>query len=235
MDNNQLSIHVAVIPDGNRRWARSRGFDPWKGHEAGASNFEALIKYSLKRGIACLSIWGSSLDNLTKRPMQEKKALLDIYQRYFNRLLQGSEIHEHEVQVNIIGRWEEQFPEALKKTIYEIIEKTKNYRKRMLNFLLAYSGTDEMIFAIQNILDNSEKETKITPETVKSNLMTRNIPAVDLLIRTGGEPHNSTGFMMWDVADSQFFFSTLNFPDFSEIEYEKALSDFENRQRRFGK
>lgn len=233
-ENNIIPSHVAIIPDGNRRWAKARGKKPWDGHEVGAKNFEVLIKYSLKKGISCLSIWGSSLDNLTKRPLEEKKELLEIYKRYFRRLLEGNEIHENEVRVNVIGRWEEQFPEPLKKIIYEAIEKTKHYKKRMLNFLLAYSGTDEMIRAIEDICGKYEKGTKITAEMIKENLMTKNMPAVDYLIRTGGEPHNSTGFMMWDLSDAQYYFSPELFPDFGEEKYDEALRDYARRQRRFG-
>lgn len=226
--------HVAIIPDGNRRWARGKGMKPWEGHEAGAQNFEKLIEYSLKKGINCLSIWGSSTDNLTKRPISEKRALLDIYRRYFERLLNGKEIYENEVKVNIIGRWEEQFPEALKSLLYEIIEKTKQYKKKVLNFMLAYSGKDEILEAVRRINEKYGEGAKITPEILKQNLMTAEIPAVDYLVRTGGEPHNSTGFMMWDIADAQYYFSPELFPDFTEEKYEEALCEYARRQRRFG-
>lgn len=229
-----LPGHIAIIPDANRRWARERGLPAWKGHEAGAENFEKLISYSLKKGIKCLSIWGSSIDNLTKRPLEEKKALLEIYKKYFTKMLEGNEIHENEVQVNFIGRWEEQFPDSLKQIIYAVIEKTKNYRKRILNFMLAYGGTDEMLYAIEKINASCGKGVKITTEIIKENLMTAGIPAVDYLIRTGGEPHNSTGFMMWDTADAQLFFSPEKFPDFTPEKFEEALEEYARRQRRFG-
>jgi undecaprenyl diphosphate synthase len=237
MENELLNmpLHVAVIPDGNRRWAKGKGLQPWEGHEIGAKNFEKIVKRSLEKGIRCLSIWGSSTDNLSKRPMEEKKALLDIYQRYFKRLLESKEIHENEVKNSIIGRWEEQFPESLKKIIYEAMEKTKHYKKRMLNLLLAYSGTDEMVEAVKKINDKYEKGAKITAEMIKENLMTKDLPPVDLLVRTGGEPHNSTGFMMWDLADAQYYFSDILFPDFDDLKYEEALQEYARRQRRFGK
>ena len=231
---NLLPGHVAIIPDANRRWARERGLSPWKGHEAGADNFEKLISYSLKKGIKCLSIWGSSVDNLTKRPLEEKKALLDIYKRYFTRMLEGKEIYENEVQVNFIGRWEEQFPDSLKEIIHEVIEKTKNYKKRILNFMLAYGGTDDMLQAVEKVCAKYQDGMKITSEILKANLMTANIPAVDYMIRTGGEPHNSAGFMMWDMADAQLYYSTEKFPDFNEEKFEEALEDYVRRQRRFG-
>ncbi|MDQ1283722.1 MAG: Isoprenyl transferase [Patescibacteria group bacterium] len=237
MEKNLENVpgHIAIIPDANRRWAKERGLAPWEGHEEGAKNFEKLISYSLKKGIKCLSIWGSSLDNLLKRPIQEKKALLDIYKRYFTRLLEGKEVYENEVKVNFIGRWEEQFPESLKKIIYEVVEKTKDYKKKVLNFMLAYSGTDEMIQSIQMIHDKYGEGIKITPEIIKENLYTKDLPPVDYLVRTGGEPHNSTGFMMWDMADAQYYFTEEKFPDFTEEKFQQALDEYARRQRRFGK
>ncbi len=229
-----LPRHVAIIPDGNRRWARERGLKPWEGHEAGAKNLEQLIETATEKGIICLSVWGSSMDNLLKRPVMEKKALLDIYKRYFEKLLTESKIHENEVKVNMIGRWEEQFPESLKKTIYEVIDKTKHYKKRMLNFMLAYSGTDDMLSAIQKINDQCVAGTQVTERMLKENLMTAELAPVDFMIRTGGEPHNSNGFLMWEAADAQLYFFEKSFPDFDSREFEKALEEYARRSRRFG-
>lgn len=233
-ERENIPNHIAIIPDGNRRWAKAKNLKPWEGHEAGAKNLEKLVSFALKKGIRCLSFWGSSLDNLKKRPFEEKRALLDIYKRYFKRLMESQEIRDEEVRINVIGRWEEQFPESLKKTIREVVDKTKNYKKRILNLLLAYSGTDEIIQAIQNINDRYGAKTRVTAELIKENLMTKDIPAVDYVIRTGGEPHLSAGFMMWDSADAQLYFSDLNFPDFNDKKFEETLVDYAKRQRRFG-
>jgi len=235
MVEENIPNHIAIIPDGNRRWAKAKNLKPWEGHEAGAKNLEKLVSFALEKGIHCLSFWGSSLDNLKKRPFEEKRALLDIYKRYFERLMESEEIRDKEVRINVIGRWEEQFPESLKKTIQEVVDQTKNYKKRILNLLLAYSGTDEIIQAVQRINDNYKAKTKITAALIKENLMTSKIPAVDFIIRTGGEPHLSAGFMMWDSADAQLYFSELNFPDFNEAVFDSALEDYSRRQRRFGK
>lgn len=232
--DKNIPNHIAIIPDGNRRWAKAKGLKPWEGHEAGAKNLEKLVLFALKKGIYCLSFWGSSLDNIKKRPLQEKKALLEIYKQYFQWLISSKEVREKEVRVNVIGRWQEQFPQSLKDSITETIEKTKNYKKRILNLLLAYSGTDEIIQAVQNINDRYKAKTKITAELIKENLMTSKIPSVDFIIRTGGEPHLSAGFMMWDSADAQLFFSDRNFPDFDEKEFNEALEEYARRQRRFG-
>ena len=227
--------HLVIIPDGNRRWAKEKNLKPWKGHEAGAENTEKLIFFALRRGVECLTFWGSSVDNLTKRPLQEKKALLDIYKKYFEKLLQGEDIHRHEARVNIIGRWEEQFPESLKKILYELIEKTKHYQKKVLNFMLAYNGDDEMLMAISKIHEKYEKGVQITAEILKANLMTAQLPRVDYLIRTGGDPHLSAGFMMWDMANAQLYFAEEKYPDFDEEKLGRALDEYASRQRRFGK
>lgn len=236
MENNPNDIpnHLAIIPDGNRRWAKEKGLESWEGHEAGAKAIENLVQTALECGIKCFSIWGSSMDNLIKRPISEKKALLDIYQRYFKKLLAGKEIHEQEARVNVIGHWEVQFPESLKKIIRETIEKTVHYKKRMLNFMLAYSGTDDMLQAIEKINRKYERGMRITADILKENLMTAHLPKVDFMIRTGGEPHNSNGFLMWDTADAQLYFYEGNFPDFKGLKLKEALEEYARRQRRFG-
>ncbi|HCU70884.1 MAG TPA: di-trans,poly-cis-decaprenylcistransferase [Candidatus Moranbacteria bacterium] len=233
--NMKIPNHLAIIPDGNRRWAKERKLDPWEGHEAGAKNTEELIRYALERGINCLTLWGSSMDNLKKRPFQEKKALLDIYNRYFTKMLNNSDIDKQEARINFIGRWEEQFPESLKNILYAIIEKTKKYEKKMLNFMLAYNGDDDIIQAVQKIHSKCESRVKITANVLKQSLMTAELPAVDYLVRTGGDAHLSAGFMMWDVANAQLYFSDELFPDFNKEKLHDALEEYSRRQRRFGK
>jgi len=235
IEEQNIPNHVAVIPDGNRRWAASQGLKSWDGHDEGAKNIEKLVRLALKKGVRCITFWGSSVDNLTKRPLEEKLALLRIYEEYFKRLISSSDIVENEVRINVIGRWREQFPNSLVKIIQDGIEKTRNNKKNILNFMLAYSGVDEMIQAMQNIVEKCESNIKITKEVIKNNLMTAEIPPVDYIIRTGGEPHNSSGFMMWDAADAQLYFSEKMFPAFGENEFESALEEYGNRKRRLGK
>jgi len=232
---NNIPTHIALIPDGNRRWARSRGLDPWKGHEEGAKNLEKIIKKAFDLGIECLSFWGSSLDNLTKRPFQEKRALLRIFEKYFRRLVESEEIHKYQARINVLGKWEEQFPSSLKKVIGECMDKTKNYKKYFLNFFLAYNGDDEIIEAARKIAEKYDSAKNITAETIKENLMTKDLPPVDFLIRTGGEPHLSVGFMMWDIANAQLYFSKKLYPDFNENDFEGAVEEFKKRERRLGK
>lgn len=235
-EQKPLPSHVVIIPDGNRRWATDRGLNPWEGHEAGAQNTERLVRKARAMGIRHISFWGSSMENLQKRPLPETQALLKIYTNYFSKLCESPDIHQDKARINFIGHWEEQFPAPLKKILYKCIESTKDYDEYHLNFFLAYSGDDEMLLAIRKIAaEYSDNPKAIDASVIKQNLMTHDLPSVDLLIRTGGEPHLSAGFMMWDVANSQLYFSDKHYPDFDENEFELAIEDYRNRGRRFGK
>lgn len=229
---NTIPHHVVIIPDGNRRFAKQLGREPWYGHELGAKNTENLIKKAHALGIRELSFWGSSLENLKKRPLEETRALLRIYETYFKELLGNTDIHENKVRVRLIGRWREQFPEALKRVLFEIEEATKDYNQYGLNFFLAYSGDDDMLQAVEVL---SLSKSKVTRESIKAALMTAELPPVDYMIRTGGDAHLSAGFMMWDTANSELFFSDLLYPAFDEKSLEEAILDFGNRARRHGK
>jgi undecaprenyl diphosphate synthase len=234
-NENNLPVHVAIVPDGNRRWAKERGLNPWQGHEAGAQNTEKLLRKALAMGIQCVSLWGSSVENLTKRPLLEKKELLRIYEEYFLKLINSADIHDNEVKINFIGKWEEQFPESLKKIMRNGLEATKHYSKHVLNFFLAYSGDDEMLEAVKAMVQDGISAQAVNKETLKKYLMTKDLPTVDYLIRTGGEPHLSAGFMMWDIANAQLFFSEKYYPDFNDEQFQLAIEDYQQRGRRHGK
>jgi undecaprenyl diphosphate synthase len=232
---NILPKHIAIIPDGNRRWAKAKGLDPWLGHSAGAARIEQLARYAFDNGIFSLSFWGSSLENFQKRPLRENQEMLKVYEEYFKKLIVNEDIHRNRVRINVLGRWEQQLPFSLKKIIIEGIAKTAHYDGHELNFFLAYSGDDEMLEAVRKISDSGIDSKKITAQTIKENLMTKNLPAVDLLIRTGGEPHLSAGFMMWDIANSQLHFSEKYFPDLSDADLAGAIKEYSDREKRNGK
>lgn len=232
--NTHVPRHVAIIPDGNRRWAKAKGLQPWKGHEEGAKVTEKLIEKAFDLGIKTLTFWGSSQDNLKKRPIEEKRALLSLYEAYFKRLLENQDIHKNETKIHVSGKWMEQFPDRLKTLIEECIEQTKNYSKCHLNFLLAYNGDEEMLDAVRSLVQSGVAAADITVDRLKQALYTHDLPEVDYLIRTGGEPHNSAGFMMWDVRNAQFFFSDLNFPDFGLDRFSEAIEEYTRRIRRLG-
>ncbi len=234
-DHMNIPNHIAIVPDGNRRWARDRGLEPWKGHEAGAGNTEAIIREARRLGIREISFWGSSLENLAKRPVLETKALLRIYTEYFGKILEDEDIVLEEVRIRFIGHWKEQFPASLRKLLERIEEKTKHHGRHFLNFFLAYSGVDDMLGAVQGIVREGVASDKVDEATIKSHLMTAELPPVDLLIRTGGDAHLSAGFLMWDVSDAQLFFSDLLYPDFAPESFSEAISEYGRRERRFGK
>ncbi|MDO8566027.1 MAG: polyprenyl diphosphate synthase [Candidatus Moranbacteria bacterium] len=235
IEKESLPRHVVIIPDGNRRWAVKRGLKHWEGHEAGAENTENLVREAQRLGIREISFWGSSLENLVKRPVIESQALLGIYETYFKKLLESQDIHKDEVHIRFIGHWEEQFPESLKKVMYACLEATKGYSKHYLNFLLAYSGDDDMRSAFQKVAGTLKPGEAVTDTLIKENLMTRELAPVEFLIRTGGEPHLSAGFMMWDIANAQLYFSDKYYPDFDEKAFQEALLDYAARERRLGR
>ncbi len=227
--------HVAIIPDGNRRWARGRGLEPWKGHEEGAKTMKELIKAARDLGVRELSLWGSSLENLKKRPLEESRELLRIYSEQFRELSESEELVKEQVRVRIIGRWREQFPASLTGLLTGIEEKTKEHSGHFLNFFLAYSGMDDMLQAFRSVAGSSLRAESISEVTVKGLLMSREVAPVDLLIRTGGDAHLSAGFLMWETADSQLVFSEKLFPDFGRDSLKEAVEEFSGRERRFGK
>lgn len=229
--------HIAIIPDGNRRWARKKGFKPWIGHRAGVKYFEKVLEKALELKIPYLTFWGGSWDNLTKRTKIETNFLFKVYTEQFKKMISDKRIHQNKVKINVLGRWREILPEKTQIAIEEAIKRTKDYNQHFLTFLLAYNGTDEMIDCIQKIANLAEgKIIKVTEKLIKENLWTKDLPPVDLIIRTGcqSDPHNSTGFMMWDTAYSQFHFTETLFPDFGPEEFEKIIKDYSKKERRKG-
>jgi undecaprenyl diphosphate synthase len=230
-------MHVAVIPDGNRRWAKKRGLFPWQGHIEGAKTLEKILKKAWELKIPYFTFWGMSADNVLKRPKKEVDVLFSIFKRQFQKLARSKEIQKEGVKINVFGFWKKLFPKDVKEAIKEAIEKTKENKNFVLTFLLAYNGTDEMLEAIKKIVKKAkEKDIEISEKTLIENLWTGALPAVDLVIRTGceGDPHNSAGFMMWHTAYSQLYFTNTFFPDFSVKEFEFAINNFQKRERRFG-
>jgi undecaprenyl diphosphate synthase len=230
--------HVAITPDGNRRWAKSHGKSSIQGHEEGTRVFKDIIKHASLRNVEYVSMWGMSLDNFVKRSPMEVAGLLQLFRNEFKAMAQDEDIHRNKVHVNVLGRWQEKFPFPVRGAVQEAIDATKDYSKLFLNIFLAYSGTDEMLQAVRSIAEkakDAKAKIQITPELLKQHLFTKDMPPVDLLIRTGGEPHLSAGFMMWDCADTQLYFTEKYWPDFSTNDFDSALADYAARGRRFGK
>ncbi len=231
-----LPQHVAIIPDGNRRWAKERNQSALDGHTAGTKTLRQVSLHAAARGVKYLSMWGMSVGNFTKRNPIEITGLLNIFRNEFNSLAEDPEVHRLQARIQVFGLWAEKFPLPVRSAIIKAQTATQQYSQHYLNFFLAYSGTDEMVQAVQAIADQAKKDSSlvVTPELIKANLLTKDLPPVDLLIRTGGEPHLSAGFMMWDVADSQLYFTENFCPDFGPDQFDEALTDYAQRGRRLG-
>lgn len=234
--NNEKPVHIAIIMDGNRRWAGNRNLPPWKGHEEGAETVEKIITEAVRQKIPYFSFWGSSLDNIIKRSPEEVMHLMEIFKNRFNRIADDKKIHENQIRINVLGRWKELLPSEVREAMQKAIDNTKSYSRHYLNFMIAYSGVDEMINAIESVAREFSKDPKfkITSEAIKSRLFTKDLPPVDYLIRTGGNPHLSAGFMMWDTADAQLYFSEKTWPDFSAEDFVAAINEYGKRVRKFG-
>lgn len=227
--------HVAVIPDGNRRWAKKRLAAPWVGHQKGSEILNDLVDVVIDFKIAYVTFWGSSKDNMTKRTKEEVRHLLQIFKTQFLSLSTNEKIHKNEIKINILGSWREQFPQDVKNAMEEAIQKTKNYNKFCINFMIAYSGTDEILSAVKKMIAMGVKQEQVDGEVLKQYLLSADLPTVDLLIRTGGEPHNSDGFMMWDTANSQLFFLDKLWPEVVRQDFIDILHTYSQRDRRMGK
>lgn len=230
---SNLPTHLAIIPDGNRRWARARRLPPWEGHREGAKRFREIVTAVFDAGIPYFTFWGGSEDNF-KRDPQEVRKLLSFASRELKRQLKTGNFTRRQVQVRFLGRWREflQKEPELRRILKTIQDQTKGFKNRRLTILLAYDGRREMLEAF-NKLRRSKKPANF--ETLKKYLWTGGLPDVDLVIRTGGEPHWSAGFMMWLTANSQFYFSKKFWPDFDKSQLQKALADYATRERRFGR
>ncbi len=227
--------HVAIIPDGNRRWASLRGMDPWIGHEQGAQRIEELASAARDMGITHLSFWGSSMENLTKRPLLERKALMNVYEKYFTKLMHDPSVVRDEVRIRVCGYWREVLPEKLVRVLDGGIAATAQHTRHHLTFFLNYSGDYEMVEAVRAMIVGGVPAHTVSAATLKAHLLTADLPPVDFLIRTGGEPHLSAGFLMWDIANAQLYFDDVLFPDFDVAHLQTALDDYARRTRRLGK
>lgn len=233
MSHSNNPRHVAIIPDGNRRWAKAQGLAVWRGHERGVEMFRPIIQTALKEGIPYLSAWMCSKDNLQKRPKEEVEFLYKVFTRLFQELGGMPELDTHNIRVQAFGEWEAYQPPELVASIKALEERTKTHDRFFLNLFDAYDGISEMTRAVSAIAAKGIAD--VTPADIKAHLYTKDLPPVDLAIRTGGEPHWSGGFLMWDVANAQMHFSDLMWPDFSAVEFEKVLEEYRSRERRHGK
>lgn len=234
LDLNRIPKHIAIILDGNGRWAKERGKPRIYGHRHGAFNLRDLARYANSIGIEYMTVYCFSTENW-KRPDDEVNYLMNAPVRYIKRFWKTL-VDTTSIRYNVIGR-RDRIPNALRDLIDEMIEKTKNNKGLTLTLAIDYGSQYEITTAVKNIA-NDYKNNKInlddiTPELITNNLYTKDLPKLDLLIRTSGELRISN-FLLWQLAYSELYFTKTYFPDFNPEELKKALIDFQSRNRRFG-
>ena len=222
--------HVAMIMDGNGRWALQRGLPRLAGHKAGTENLRRVIRSTVEFGVKYLTIYAFSTENWG-RPAEEVNGLMLILQNVIDREL--NELHSEGVQLRHIGRLERLDP-AIQKKVLKAIDLTKNNDRLILNVAFNYGGRDEIVRAIQKIINDGIPAEDVTDELVNQYLYTAGVPDPDLIIRTSGELRVSN-FLIWQAAYSEWYITPTFWPDFDKDEYHRALESFANRDRRYGK
>lgn len=224
--------HIAMVLDGNRRWAKERGMHTLKGHQKGFENIKNLAPYIIDRGVEVLSVYAFSEQNFN-RSEEEVSYLMDIFVNMFKK--ECNKIHEEGIKIVFSGR-RNRLRKDVVQAMEEITEKTKNNTKGIFNICIGYSGQQEVADAVKKACElykNGDISIDdITPDFVQQN-MYQDLPPVDLMIRTSGE-HRLSNFMLYQCSYAEFYFPKVYFPDFSKEEFEKAILEFNNRARRFG-
>jgi short-chain Z-isoprenyl diphosphate synthase len=234
----QLPAHVAVILDGNRRWASVSGLEePWAGHRAGANKFDELLDWCARLGIEQVTVWALSNENLA-RPQQELVALLEVIADKLEAL---AVLHrDQSIRIRVVGRVDE-LPERVRRSIEAVETATARNDGLRLNIAVGYSGRDELVDASRALVRELAAEgvsppamaERITGEALARHLYTAGDPDPDLIIRTSGEARLS-GFLPWQGAHSELYFTDVYWPAFREIDFLRALRSYQQRHRRFG-
>jgi len=235
--NGNKPEHIAIILDGNRRWASMQSFSPWIGHHFGAQKVEDLLEWCLDLKVKSITLYAFSTENF-QRPPEEIEQIMQIAEEKLRRILTDVRIHRNKVRVKVIGRLG-LLPKSLQELIRETEEATKSYDQHFLNVALAYGGRAEIVDATRKIAQEIErgrlKPDAIDEQVFESHLYTAHLPKQDpdLIIRTSGEERLS-GFLLWQSAYSELLFLDVYWPDFRRIDLLRAVRTYQKRKRRFG-
>lgn len=226
--------HVAIIMDGNGRWANARGLPRNAGHRAGSENVKTVLAYLQKKGVKVVTLYAFSSENWG-RPQEEVNALINLFREYLNNDV--NEWKNKGARLSFIGDRYRFPPDIVQKMIYLEAETIENKDFHVV-LALSYGSRDDIVRAVQTIAKDVQagrlKSEEITDKMISQSLSTAHIPNPDLIIRTSGEQRLSN-FLLWEAAYSEFYFASVHWPDFTEDEVEKALSSYASRHRRFGK
>ncbi|MFP6906468.1 MAG: isoprenyl transferase [Verrucomicrobiota bacterium] len=233
LDPDRIPQHVAIIMDGNGRWAKSRGLMRIKGHEEGANSVRAVVRACRDNGVKFLTLYAFSVENWV-RPEAEVRGLMVLLRKYLTE--NEYELHENEVRFRAIGRLHD-LPKSIQNEIQRVEKATLDHKKGTLTLALSYGGRAELADAVQAIAQEvksgSLDPAAIDEATIARHLYAPDIPDPDLMIRTSGEMRISN-FMLWQLSYTEFYITEKFWPEFREAEFVEALEVYQQRQRRFG-
>jgi undecaprenyl diphosphate synthase len=234
IDKTNLPKHLAIIMDGNGRWAKQQGFLRAFGHENGTKSVKKTITTCAKLGIEYLTLYAFSTENWN-RPKLEVEALMKILINSLKKEL--GTLQENNIRLNAIGNLEK-LPKTAQKELQDVIDKTKNNTRLTLTLALSYGSREELVNAVR-IISDKVKNNIISIDTIddsiiNEHLYTQNLPDVDLLIRTSGE-HRISNFLLWQIAYAELYFTNVLWPDFKDQDLYEAIISYQKRERRFGK
>ncbi|WP_195218235.1 isoprenyl transferase [Turicibacter sanguinis] len=228
-----LPQHIAIILDGNGRWAKKRGLPRTAGHQEGAMNVREITKLCGKLGVKALTVYAFSTENW-KRPEEEVKFLMKLPLKFFDEF--APELIENDIRLKVIGNTEN-LPTELQEKIRELSHQTKDNQTMTLTIALNYGSQDEIKQAVQQIAKEVKagelKVEEITEDVIENHLMTHDLPPLDLMIRTSGEQRISN-YLLWQLAYAELYFTSVAWPDFKENQLYEAIYDYQKRNRRFG-
>ncbi len=231
MNTAQASLkHLAIIMDGNRRWATEKGLPKMVGHSKGAKNFRRIVKAAQAKKIQFLTFYALSTENLIGRSPEELKHLFSLIEKIPEYI---GDMEKSETQMRVIGDISK-LPEKTQKRLQLLVEKTKHYKKFVVTLAINYGGRDEITRAAKKIIADKIKAEDITEKLFESYLDTTDIPAVDLVIRTGGAQRLSN-YLPWQTAYAELYFTSVYWPDFSDKDLNQALNWFHDQKRNNGK
>ena len=233
MQTSNLPVHVAIIMDGNRRWAKQRGLDIKVGHKEGAKTLEKIVRYAKKVGIKYITVYAFSTENW-KRSEDEVGALMLLLQAYLDSYAKRADTEG--IKVKVLGDISV-LSKGMQSTIGKLEERTKDNTDINFNIALNYGGRDELVKAVRKIAEKvKEDEIKIediNEEIISNNLYTSGMPDPDVVVRTSGEMRTSN-FLPWQIVYSEFIFVEKNWPDFNEEDLDKVIEIYQKRNRKFG-
>ncbi len=234
LDPTKLPVHVAIIMDGNGRWAKKRLLNRVKGHEKGSETVRSIVRASRELGIRYLTLYAFSTENWG-RPKMEVSALMSLLKKFIHS--EKKDMMEHRIRLNTLGQIDK-LPGDVRSALVQAMEETRNHDGMCLSLALSYGSRDEITGMVRTIAEKARqglvRPEDISESMISDHLFTAGMPDPDLMIRTSGEMRISN-FLMWQLSYAEIFFTQTLWPDFTKEEYQKILKEYQMRDRRFGK